>query len=112
MFHLGVFLLLQTFFGPPGHGRGSPIRRTLVECPSPLAWSILLMPHDASARLRPFYLPPLASDPDCASFQTNWGSLCPAPFVVSKELCLRKNRPHSDSLFVACDLQPGREIWP
>src|SRR6266853_4431600 len=112
MLHPGVVLLLQTFFAPPGRARGSAIRPTLVESRSPLACAIPPMLRDASARLPPFYLRPPVSNPDCASFQTNRGCPCSAPFVVSKELCSRKNRPHSDSLFAACDLQPSREIWP
>src|SRR6266576_1032336 len=112
MLQPGVVLRLQTFFGPPGRGPGSPIRPTLVESRSPLVRAIQPMLRDASARLPPFYLGPPASNPDCASFQTNWDCRCPAPFVVSQGLCSRKNRPHSDSLFAACDLQPSREIWP
>src|SRR5712671_3555413 len=112
MLHPGVVLLLQTFFGPLGRGRGSPIRPAPVESRSPLVCAIQPMLHDASARLPPFYLRPPVSNPDCAWFQTNRGCPCPAPFVVSKELCSRKNTPHSDSLFASCDRQPGREIWP
>src|SRR6266446_9945464 len=111
MLHQGVVLRLQTFFGPPGRGRSSPIRPALVESRSLLACAIQPMLRDASARLPPFYLRPPASNPDCASFQTNRGCPCSAPFVVSKELCSRMNRPHSDSLFAACDRQPSKEIW-
>src|SRR5258708_5946674 len=111
MLHLGIFLLLQTFFGPLGRGRGSVIHPKLVESRSPLACAIQPMLRDASARPPPFYLRPPASNPDCASFQTKWGYRYPAPFVVLKALCSRTNRPPSDSLFAACDLQPNREIW-
>src|SRR5207253_4568275 len=99
MLRPGVVLLLQTFFGPPGRGRGSPIRPALVESRSPLACAIQPMLRDASARLPPFYLGPPTSNPDCASFQTNRGCPCPAPFVVSKELCSKKHRTHSNPPF-------------
>src|SRR5712672_3834442 len=99
MLRPGVVLHLQTFFEPTGRGRDSPIGPGLVESGSPLVCAIQPMLHDASARLPPFYLRPPVSNPDCAWFQTNRGCPCPAPFVVSKELCSKKNRPQSNSPF-------------
>src|SRR6266404_7825399 len=87
-------------------------RTTLGPSRSPLVCAIQPVLRDKSAPLPPIYLRLRGSNPDCAAYQASPD--CPplVACVESKEPRSRQNRLRSGSLFAACDLPPGREIWP